>query len=291
MTTDTALAPVEAPTIPANPVDVLIAQAIDKSVDIGTMEKLLAMRSSMMAEQARTAFFAALSAFQGACPIIPKTKTATITTKMGGSYKYSFAPLDVIVKHVSPILARHGLSFSADTRHEDRAIVAIVTVHHVAGYSKPSEFRAPIDLEAKMNAMQQVASAQTYAKRYAFCNALGILTGDDDDDGHGATGETQKRGPQPLRPPQQKSAQAEVVSDEPPIEEVREAFGLIPPDEDLPVSKPEIIEFFSAARANGYKDPEIKRWLKAAFGITSTKDLLRSQYSRALRWARMRNDQ
>src|SRR3990167_3791525 len=33
-----------------------------------------------------------------------------------------------------------------------------------------------------MNAAQKVASALTYAKRYAFCNAFGILTGDADDD-------------------------------------------------------------------------------------------------------------
>ena len=45
-----------------------------------------------------------------------------------------------------------------------------------------STFKVPIDKEGYMNAPQKFASALTFAKRYAFCNAFGILTGDEDDD-------------------------------------------------------------------------------------------------------------
>lgn len=167
----------------------LLAKAIERGADINTLERLLAMRKELMAEQARNAFFNALSGFQAKCPIIPKTKTAKIQSRTGGSYSYSYAPLEVIVKQVSPILCEWGLSFTIQTRLESEplSIVAICTVHHCAGHSESSEFRAPIDQEARMNDMQKAASAQTYAKRYALCNALGILTGDDDDDGHGIT--------------------------------------------------------------------------------------------------------
>ncbi len=41
------------------------------------------------------------------------------------------------------------------------------------------------DLIKGQNRAQQMGSASTYAKRYAFCAALGIVTGDDDD-GHAA---------------------------------------------------------------------------------------------------------
>jgi hypothetical protein len=34
-----------------------------------------------------------------------------------------------------------------------------------------------------MNEQQKYASALTFAKRYSFCNSLGILTGDEDTDG------------------------------------------------------------------------------------------------------------
>jgi hypothetical protein len=45
------------------------------------------------------------------------------------------------------------------------------------------------DLIKGQNATQRAGSAETYAKRYALCSALGIQTGDDDDDGN-AGGET-----------------------------------------------------------------------------------------------------
>ena len=49
-----------------------------------------------------------------------------------------------------------------------------------------------------------MAAAQTFAKRYAFCNAFGILTGDDDNDAqvpppHSTQGRT--RTPIPPKPP------------------------------------------------------------------------------------------
>jgi hypothetical protein len=34
----------------------------------------------------------------------------------------------------------------------------------------------------KMNAIQQIGTAITYAKRYTFCNAFGIMTADEDTD-------------------------------------------------------------------------------------------------------------
>jgi len=171
----------------------LIAQAIDKGVDPATMERLLAMREKLIAEKARNAFFEALSGFQSECPIIKKRKTATIKSDRG-EFSYKYAPLDHIVKVVAPLLTAHGLSFTIATRTETEGqrtmLVAICTVHHVMGHSESSDFRAPIDSAAKMNEMQKAASAQTYCKRYAFCNSLGILTGDGDDDGQvgGASG-------------------------------------------------------------------------------------------------------
>ena len=42
------------------------------------------------------------------------------------------------------------------------------------------------DLNGKMNDIQKVASASSYAKRYGLLDALGIATGDTDDDGNAA---------------------------------------------------------------------------------------------------------
>lgn len=161
----------------------LLAQAVASNVPIETLERLLALREKLKAEQARTLFFAALAAFQGECPIIGKNKTAKIEGSRG-SYSYSYAPLDEIVRQVGPILQRHGLSYTFDTRDEERAKVVLCHIHHVAGHSESTTFRVPVDQGARMNDAQKDASAVTYGRRYAFCGSLGILTGDADDDGH-----------------------------------------------------------------------------------------------------------
>jgi len=58
----------------------------------------------------------------------------------------------------------------------------VIIVHHDAGHEEESSFSVPIDTESFMNAPQKVGSARTFAMRYAYCNAFGILTSDEDDD-------------------------------------------------------------------------------------------------------------
>lgn len=177
--------PIKAPKIqsltvaPMNP-EMLISQAIDKGVNIDVMERLLIMRQQLKAEQAKIEFDEAFSAFQGECPIITKRKK--VLNKDKTSVRYVYAPLDDIVEQVKPFLQKHGFSYTIDVPHEDNWVKSVVTLTHSGGHSQQSSFKVPVDKEAYMNAQQQYASAVTFTKRYAFCNALGILTGDEDDD-------------------------------------------------------------------------------------------------------------
>lgn len=182
---------------PVVPVETLIGKAIEQGISVEGLERLLAMRDRLRAEDARAAFFEAMTGFQADCPVIGKTRTARIESRTGGSYTYRYAPLEVIVAAVSPILHRYGLSYRFDTRFEDNppAQHVICTVTHVQGHSESSEFRSPVDSSARMNVMQQSAAAQTYAKRYALVNALGILTGDEDNDGHTGVASGGRAGP------------------------------------------------------------------------------------------------
>ena len=168
------------------PVERLIAQAIEHGISVEGLERLLAMRERLKAEAAREAFFVALAAFQAECPVIPKRKVARIESAKG-TYSYRYAPLGDIVGQVAALLGRHGLSYVLKARFEGDPVaqVAECVVHHVGGHHESSEFRAPVDSGARMNPKQQHASALTYAKRYALCNALGILTADEDSDGDG----------------------------------------------------------------------------------------------------------
>lgn len=187
MQTDTMPAEVTAdlpaPTL-AGPLDAsgLIAKAIEHHVGIDTLERLLALRERLKAEQAREAFFRALAAFQGECPVIGKSKAVTIQPQSGRGYSYRYAPLDVIVEQVRPYLQANGLSYTIKTRQDAGSLTAICEAHHEAGHTEPSELTVPIDQAARMNDTQKVGAARTYAMRYAFCNAFGILTGDEDTD-------------------------------------------------------------------------------------------------------------
>lgn len=158
----------------------LIMKALENNVPVETMERLLSMRKELKAEQARTDYFSALTKFQAKCPVINKGRTVK---DRNGKDRYAYASLDDIVKEISPLLEEFGLSFSIKTEYKDGFIIAMCETHHISGHSEVSTFPVPIEKEAYMNEAQKVGSAQTYAKRYAFCNAFGILTGDTDDDG------------------------------------------------------------------------------------------------------------
>lgn len=163
--------------------ETLIAQAIEKGLPVETMEKLLAMRKELQAEFAKKAFDAGMAQLQGELPVISKDKKVDFTSKRTGvRVNYSYAPIDSIVRQTKDYIARNGFSYCITTEQTDNSLAAICSVKHSLGHRESTSFRVPIDPDAFMTAPQKVGSAMTYAKRYAFCNAFGIMTGDEDND-------------------------------------------------------------------------------------------------------------
>lgn len=164
-------------------VEALIAKAIDKGVPVETMERLLSMRRELKAELAKEEFDRAMSAFQADCPTIEKTKG--VKTK-SGVIAYKYAPIESIVSQVKEFLKKHGFSYSTTMELIENGTIKVrvaIKVTHSAGHSEITEMTVPLGNKTDiMSQTQVVASAQTFAKRYAFCNAFGILTGDEDSD-------------------------------------------------------------------------------------------------------------
>lgn len=161
-------------------VEDLIAKAIDKGTPVGTMERLLTMRDKLKAEFAKEEFNKAMAAFQADCPTIKKTKEVKTNT---GTVAYSYAPIESIVDQVKSLLQKHGFSYSSTMDLLDDKVKVTIKVTHAAGHSEHNEMTVPLGNKTQvMSATQVVAAAQTFAKRYAFCNAFGILTGDEDND-------------------------------------------------------------------------------------------------------------
>jgi ERF superfamily len=165
---------------PQSSVDTFISQALAANAPVETLERLFALHKDVQAENARQAFTRALADFQNDCPIIKKTKK--VMNKDGRTVRYVYAPIDAIVEQIKKPLAVNGFSYTFTVQNDESMITATAKVTHKLGWSETSTFSIPVDKEGYMTAPQKIASALTFAKRYALCNALGISTGDEDTD-------------------------------------------------------------------------------------------------------------
>lgn len=169
-------------------VESFIMAAIEKGLPVETMERLFALREKVKVEQAKEAFTSAMAKFQAECPVIEKTKK--VYEKNSDKVRYSYAPLDSIVSQVKKPLGNNDLSYRFEEIKDETNITAVCTIIHKFGHSETSSFKVPIGKEDYMSDVQKYGSRMTFAKRYAFCNALGILTSDEDTD---ATEEKKKK--------------------------------------------------------------------------------------------------
>ena len=124
---------------------------------------------------------AALAAVQSQLPHIGKDNKAEVKNDQGKRlYSYAYADLPGVSRLVLPLLAAHGLSFSAKpTLHEGKFVLEY-TLRHASGDADTGYY--PL---TQQGTPQQQGSAITYARRYALCAVTGIAP-DEDDDGQAA---------------------------------------------------------------------------------------------------------
>lgn len=169
-------------------VEGMITAAIEKGMPVETMKEIMAMRKELKVEWAKEQFDRAMSNFQAECPVIEKTKMAKDEAK--GKDLYAYAPLDVILNtkaedgtKVKEILAKHGLSYSFRTENTADRIKVTCIAKHVAGHFEESIMETALGSGTSiMSAPQKTAATVTFNKRYAFQNAFGIITGDEDNE-------------------------------------------------------------------------------------------------------------
>jgi hypothetical protein len=125
---------------------------------------------------------AALVKAAGELEDIKRGGSASIPTKSGGSYSYSYATLPDILQAVRPILAKHGLAAiqNASTGLDGHLDISTMLVHSSGEYLVLDGLPMPLGSTA-----QETGSAITYGRRYHLLAALGLAP-DDDDDGASA---------------------------------------------------------------------------------------------------------
>lgn len=125
----------------------------------------------------------ALAAFQAAPVSVNKSHTAKVQMKSGGEFSYKYADLADTVAAAAPRAAEFGLSVTQMPDWEGGHMDTLTTrLCHVSGQWIESTMR----LFLRGEDPQSHGSAITYARRYAYCAALGIVA-DEDDDGAAAT--------------------------------------------------------------------------------------------------------
>lgn len=158
----------------------LLTSAIQNNIPVESMERLLAMRDKIKAEKAKELFNHSMSVFQGECPTIVRTKEVK---NRSGVMMYKYAPLESIVSQVKYYLQKNGFSYSTQVDITDKGVKATCKAIHKDGHEEISSMEVPLGTKTEIMSHSQVtAAASTFAKRYAFCNVFGILTGDEDTD-------------------------------------------------------------------------------------------------------------
>jgi hypothetical protein len=159
---------------PANSAVSIIQQAIASGADPAYLRELLQVREQWEAGEARKLYSQAIADFQSRCPIIEKGDKA---------HNKQYAAMDRIWRTIRPLLDETGLSIVWTVNQLTEYGLHIEgEIRHKAGHAVPISYDLPMpDKVTGQNAAQQMGSASSYAKRYATCAALGIVTGEDDD--------------------------------------------------------------------------------------------------------------
>ena len=164
----------------------LIQEAVKKDMPIEKLEKLMDLAERHEKNEARRAYHQAVARFRNESISIEKTKRVNYTNRDGTVTDYKHADLGVVVEKVSPVLAKHGLSFhwTYPPRQGDEIFVNCVLTHEY-GHSEEVSLSAPIDTSGKKNPIQSRQSTVSYLERYTLLGILGLAAKDDDGAGAG----------------------------------------------------------------------------------------------------------
>lgn len=166
------------------PMDML-NRAVSQGANIDVLEKLMGLQERWEAGQARKAFDEAMASAKAEIPIINKNRTVDFTSQKGRTH-YRHEDLAEVARTVTPILAKHGLSYRYRTSSAPNEPVTVTcVVSHRGGYCEENTLSAGRDESGNKNSIQAVGSTITYLQRMTLKAALG-LAASDDDDGAGA---------------------------------------------------------------------------------------------------------
>jgi hypothetical protein len=120
---------------------------------------------------------AALAQVQAKLPKLDRDRTVTVETKRGEPYSYSYVTLARLSEVVLPLLAQHGLAFTAMPGvGSDGKMCVRYSLMHESGERLDGEF--PVSGEG---GIQMVGGRITYIRRYCLAAVVGVAADEDDE--------------------------------------------------------------------------------------------------------------
>jgi len=151
--------------------------ALDPSIDVARLEKIIQMERDSDRYKAEQAFSRAMAEMQPKLPAVDRSGDNT-------HLKSKYAKLEDIQSAVRPLLAEHGFSVRWTSETIDGKIHVTCIVTHKDGHSERDTLPLPVMTDNKgVNILQQHGITMSYGKRYTLCNVLGIQVGGEDSDG------------------------------------------------------------------------------------------------------------
>jgi hypothetical protein len=219
-------------TLPADPMVNMIERVVmNPDADLDKLERMLAMKERMDAQNARIAFSRALAEARAEIPPIIKDATVDFTSSKGRTH-YRHETLAGIAKAIDPILSRYGLSYRFRTDQGQGGVRVTCIVQHSLGHFEETTLSGSADQSGNKNGFQAVGSAVTYLQRYTLKAALG-LSAEVDDDAQAASPrlEPQRQSRAPDGPPPEAiAAAADSLLSAESIEQLRAIWSELPRD-------------------------------------------------------------
>ena len=159
----------------------LLQIAIQKDFDIERLSKLMELQERWEKNEARKAYFAAMTAFKKNPPQIIKDMHVEYQSSKGKT-SYRHASLGNVVGTITQALSDHDLSANWKTETNGKVRVTC-TVSHVLGYSESTTIEAGPDISGGKNAIQAIGSTITYLQCYTLLAICGLATNEFEDDG------------------------------------------------------------------------------------------------------------
>lgn len=156
--------------------------ALDTSVDIDRLEKIIQMERESQRHEAERAFNVALSDMQ---PELP-----AVEARGRGDKQAKYGKLEDIQAAIRPVLQKHGFAVRFKVHDGDASLAVECILSHKGGHSDSDRISLPYDKTGSKNDVQARGSTVSYGKRYTLCNILNIQVGGEDDDGLRSAAET-----------------------------------------------------------------------------------------------------